>query len=201
VNHSQRLVVLMARWPAPGRCKSRLAADLGAVRAAAVQQRLLRHSVTVLEQVSGSLACQTRLALAGAGPRAGRRLASGVSLVLQGGGGLGTRMQRQFAAGFAQRCRQVVLIGSDLPALDSVDLADAFAALEQAPLVLGPANDGGYWLVGLSQPSPSLFAGIPWGSERVLAHTLTRARGLQLPWLLLRQQADLDRLADLDPWR
>lgn len=191
----------MARWPAHGRCKSRLATGLGARAAAAVQQRLLQHSLAVLDQSAGLLACHGRLALAGAGLRAGRRLAPGLHVVLQGGGCLGTRMQRQFAAGFRQGYRQVVLIGSDLPDLACGDLAAAFKALQAVPLVLGPATDGGYWLVGLSQPAPGLFAGIDWGSARVLEQTRCRASALPLPLATLRQQGDLDRPADLLGWR
>ena len=191
----------MARWPGPWRCKSRLASSLGGRAAAVVQQRLLHHNLVVLDRSCCQLRCQGRLALAGAGLRAGERLAPRLNVALQGGGVLGTRMQRQFAAAFRQGYQQVVLIGSDLPELTCSDLTAAFAALKQVPLVLGPAHDGGYWLVGLSQPAPGLFAGIDWGSDRVLAQTLSSARDLQLPHALIRQQSDLDRPADLERWR
>jgi len=95
----------------------------------------------------------------------------------------------------------VVLIGSDLPQLERADLASAFAALDHQQAVLGPACDGGYWLIGLRRPEPALMEGIAWGSEQVLEQTLAALarRGLEaalLPW-----RRDLDRGEDLGPWR
>ena len=195
----------MARAPAPLRCKSRLAqGGLGPRRAAMVQGRLLAHTQVVLHQAAAQLGACSRLALAGAGPRSGRRLLVGATytgLALQGGGGLGLRMQRQFALGFAQGHRSIVLVGSDLPRLAAADLQQAFAALQRVPLVLGPADDGGYWLIGLRRSAGALFAGIDWGGPQVLAQTLAQARRLALPFDLLKQQADLDRVCDLVVWR
>jgi len=198
-------LILMARAPAPLRCKSRLArGGLGPRRAATVQSRLLAHTQLVLDQAAAQQGARSRLALAGAGGRCGRRLLAGAThteLVLQGGGGLGLRMQRQFALGFAQGYRAIVLVGSDLPRLAAADLQQAFAALQRQPLVLGPADDGGYWLIGLQRPAAALFAGIDWGGSQVLAQTLAQARRLALPFSLLDHQADLDRACDLVPWR
>jgi glycosyltransferase A (GT-A) superfamily protein (DUF2064 family) len=99
----------------------------------------------------------------------------------------------------------VVLIGSDLPGLDCADLTAAFAALDHNPLVLGPAGDGGYWLIGLNrqgfaQAGAKLMSGVAWGSSQVLADTLSRAAQLELTCTLLRLQNDLDRRGDLEPW-
>ena len=144
------------------------------------------------------------LAVEGLAPRAARRLGDqlGVGrIVLQGGGGLGVRMQRQFQRAATERARRVVLIGSDLPQLERADLVSAFAALDHQEAVLGPACDGGYWLIGLRRPEPALMEGIAWGSEQVLEQTLAALarRGLEpalLPW-----RRDLDRGEDLGPWR
>lgn len=200
-----RLLVLMARAPAPLRCKSRLAAGgLGPRRAALVQGRLLAHTLAVLDRAADQLDARNRLALTGVGERCGRRLldrSGGTELVPQGGGGLGVRLQRQFARGFAQGYRAIVLVGSDLPRLAAVDLQQAFAALQRVPLVLGPAADGGYWLIGLRASAGALFAGIDWGGSQVLAQTLGQAGRLNLPYSLLDVQGDLDRAADLTGWR
>jgi rSAM/selenodomain-associated transferase 1 len=200
-----RLLVLMARAPAPLRCKSRLAAGgLGPRRAALVQGRLLAHTLAVVERGADQLQARSRLALSGVGGRCGRRLlgrAGCTEVVFQGGGGLGVRLQRQFAWGFAQGHRAIVLVGSDLPRLAAVDLQQAFAALERVPLVLGPATDGGYWLIGLRAPAAALFAGIDWGGPQVLAQTLGQAGRLNLPYSLLDDQSDLDWAADLGCWR
>jgi rSAM/selenodomain-associated transferase 1 len=197
-------LVVMARWPAPGRCKSRLAAGIGAGRAAAVQARLIQHTLATARQSRRRLGCRVVLAVQGLGPQACRRWGAELgcdAAVPQGGGELGTRLQRQLLRALAAGAGRVVLIGSDLPTLDSADLESAFAGLGARGLVLGPAGDGGYWLIGLDRSRPSLLAGIPWGSGAVLERTLAAARGLELSPVLLAVHHDLDRAADLRPWR
>ena len=85
--------------------------------------------------------------------------------------------------------------------LCQVFTSEAFAQLQRTPLVLGPACDGGYWLIGLRHCWPQLFAGIDWGGDRVLEQTLTVASKLKLATALLRERADLDRPQDLQRWR
>lgn len=208
-------VVVLARWPAPGRCKSRLAAGIGPVRAAAVQARLVRHVTAVAREslarrrtLAEAPSAELVLAVDGLGSRAARRWGRELAVdrvVLQGGGGLGTRLQRQLLRARREGARRIVLVGSDLPSLEPADLVEAFAALESALWVLGPAQDGGYWLIGAQRPHPSPFVGpdapIPWGSAAVLHTTLRLAarHGISVP--LLKRRADLDLPADLRRWR
>jgi rSAM/selenodomain-associated transferase 1 len=194
----------MARWPAPGRCKRRLASGLGAPRAGRIQQLLTHHTLAAARQAARGLGAELVLAISGLGPGGSRRWAAALGCdqgVIQGAGGLGLRLQRQLQRGFRAGARQVVLIGSDLPQLEPADLEAAFAALEHQPLVLGPASDGGYWLIGLNRPCPPLLCGVPWGSDGVLACTEALAAAQGLAWRRLRHQADLDRAADLERWR
>lgn len=205
--------MVLARWPVPGRCKRRLAAGIGSRRAALVQQRLGEHtlaSARAMTQLSGgAMSPELVLAADPLGEGAARRWARQLGAqrgVGQGTGSLGLRMQRQVQRAWREGAHQVVLIGSDLPALQAGDLIAAFEALEQAPLVLGPADDGGYWLIGLSRQAPGalpgrLFSGMPWGSAQVLERTLAAARELGVEPALLEQRSDLDRPADLAPWR
>lgn len=194
----------MARWPAPGRCKRRLASSLGAAAAARIQARLTRHTLAVGRLLSSQLDLELVLAVAGLAPRAACRWGAALGADrcrLQGQGGLGLRMHRQFLRAAAEGAGRVVLIGSDLPQLEGGDLAAAFEALKRRPAVLGPADDGGYWLLGLRRPDPALLAGMAWGSAQVLEQTLAvmAQRGLEpvlLPW-----RGDLDRGEDLGPWR
>ncbi|MFY8150040.1 MAG: TIGR04282 family arsenosugar biosynthesis glycosyltransferase [Prochlorococcaceae cyanobacterium] len=220
----RRQLVVMARWPAPGRCKARLAAGIGPAGAARVQARLTWHTLAAVLAARRRLPFELVLAVSPLGRRAaGRwsRLLGPARVVPQGGGGLGLRMTRQLARARREGASQVVLVGSDLPALDQEDLLEAFAALERIPLVLGPAADGGYWLVGLGLqgerglqrergaagpgrrrlPIPPLFSGIAWGSDQVLRQTRTAAGRWGLPLSLLQERADLDHAADLRPWR
>ena len=208
-----RRLVVLARWPAHGRCKRRLAASCGSSRqAAAMQKRLTWHTIHSAGLGAHQAEAELLLAAAGLGPRALRRwrqqlgsTTTPLQLTLQGGGTLGCRMQRQWQRGFTAGCQQVVLIGSDLPGLEPGDLKQAFALLEHNPLVLGPASDGGYWLIGLNRVGfdrcgAALMSGIAWGSDQVLGSTLAAAANLQLPVALLREQSDLDRRAALEPW-
>ncbi|WP_216922569.1 TIGR04282 family arsenosugar biosynthesis glycosyltransferase [Synechococcus sp. CCAP 1479/9] len=208
-------LVMLARWPAPGRCKSRLVPGVGMGRAAAIQARLTQHGLAAAAEARRGMAAaggdgrpgtglRLVLATSGLGPGAagrwGRRL--GVDRVVdQGPGSLGLRMQRQMRRGWREGAAAVVLIGSDLPELAADDLLAAFQALEHNDLVLGPAGDGGYWLVGRRRATPQVFSGIDWGSDRVLAQTLQLARRAGLGTALLAERHDLDRPADLDRWR
>lgn len=163
-----------------------------------------RHCLLAARQACDQLGASLVLATSGLGSRASRRWAQDLGCngaLPQGSGGLGVRLQRQLQAGFRAGAEQVVVVGSDLPELEPADLLEAFAALEQRPLVLGPAADGGYWLIGLSQPCAALCCGVPWGSAQVLACTEAIASAQGLAWRRLRQQADLDRTADLARWR
>ena len=207
----RRCLVVLARWPSPGRCKRRLAAGLGCggtVLAARIQARLLRHTLAVAQAASSELGFGLVLAVDGLGPGARRRWGQqlGVDhLCDQGPGGLGVRMQRQWQRAFGAGADQVVLIGTDLPDLAGADLAAAFRGLDGGPLVLGPAQDGGYWLIGLNRPGfaragAALMVGQPWGTAAVFEGCLRAAGQRGLAAQLLRCQSDLDRRADLAPW-
>lgn len=198
-------LVVMARWPAPGRCKRRLAAGIGPVAAAAIQSRLTRHTLAVAARATATAGARLVLAVDGLGPTAARRWGRSLGahqVRLQGSGGLGLRLQRQLRLSFRSGARAVALIGTDLPDLDGPALAAAFEGLRRGPLVLGPAHDGGYWLLGLGAGcrSTPLLTGIPWGSERVLEHTCRAATRSGLSATLLATRGDLDRLEDLSPW-
>ena len=201
---ARRTLVVMARWPVSGRCKSRLAAELGPARAAAIQGRLTTHTLAVARAARARVPFELVLAGSGVGGCALRRWGAALGcdrVVCQGRGGLGLRLQRVVGGGLRRSGRRLVVIGSDLPGLGSADLLQAFAALERHELVLGPAQDGGYWLIGLRRSRPELFCGIDWGGPRVLGQTEVAAAGLGLAAHRLAWRADLDRPADLAPWR
>ncbi|MBU2538315.1 MAG: TIGR04282 family arsenosugar biosynthesis glycosyltransferase, partial [Proteobacteria bacterium] len=124
-------------------------------------------------------------------------LSGDIPCVPQGEGDLGDRLRRAFTLAFARDTRRVVIIGADCPGLSPTLFSQAFAALDHKDLVIGPAMDGGYYLIGLSHPAPSLFSDIPWGSGKVLAATLNQAKTLNLSNHLLEPLADVDRPEDL----
>ena len=199
-----RQLIVMARWPAPGRCKRRLARELGAARAAQIQARLTDHTLAAAREARQVHGLELVLAVEGLGSRAARRWgqAHGADrTVLQGRGALGLRMQRQFQRAAREGASKVVLIGSDLPELEASDLSAAFTSLGHRQGVLGPALDGGYWLIGLRRPEPELLAGIAWGGAQVLEQTLAAMARRGLEPELLTRRGDLDWARDLLPWR
>jgi rSAM/selenodomain-associated transferase 1 len=115
----------------------------------------------------------------------------------QSGADLGARLVAAFAARLAASGDAAVIVGTDCPGLRPPHLAAAFGALEDHDVVLGQSRDGGYWLIGLRRPAPTLFAGIAWGGPEVLAQTLDRARRAGLRVAQLETLADVDTPEDL----
>ena len=203
------LVVVFSRWPAPGRCKRRLAASIGPQAAASIQAQLLRHVLAVLHPLASSGLADLHLATSGAENRAWQRWLHAmaapdlvISVGAQGTGQLGCRMAKQVRRGLVRGYRGVVLLGSDCLGLETSDLHRALQLLDrdERGLVLGSARDGGYWLMGLRHFEAALFCGISWGGSNVGAETERRGRAAGLQLHKLRQHGDLDRVADLRPW-
>lgn len=181
-------VALFTRWPEPGRAKTRLIPAIGAAAAAALHKRLTERTVAAVRAAGLPLELRTT----GAAPQAfGDWLGADATVVDQGEGDLGARLARAAAV------TPVLLLGADVPDVTAALLQEAAAALAAHPLVIGPAEDGGYWLLGLAAPMPALFAGVAWGTETVFAETLARAT---VAPALLPMLADLDRPDDLARW-
>jgi 2-phospho-L-lactate guanylyltransferase (CobY/MobA/RfbA family) len=125
------------------------------------------------------------------------RLAPGFDLLAQGGGDLGDRLAACLADLLRAGADRVAMVGADTPHVPPASYRRAFALLDQADVVLGPALDGGYYLVAAKASRPELFVGVPMGTEMVLAETLTRAVRGGLAVALLPPLRDLDRVEDL----
>ena len=124
----------------------------------------------------------------------------------QGEGDLGKRMQRALAAGFQKGSTAIVIVGSDIPDISSAIIERAFEALNHNNLVLGPARDGGYYLIGLNKADedlayPELFAAIDWGTPAVLNQTVAAADQLGIGYTFLDTLSDVDRPDDLGIWK
>ncbi|MEQ1785210.1 MAG: TIGR04282 family arsenosugar biosynthesis glycosyltransferase, partial [Hyphomonadaceae bacterium] len=120
-----------------------------------------------------------------------------VKLIDQVGDDLGARMQQAFDTLFAQGYQRVFIVGTDIPSLPLDHYKQALALLDSHDVVLGPALDGGYYLIGLKQPRPELFANIAWSTDRVLAATQEKAASLGLKTALLPPWRDVDTIDDL----
>jgi rSAM/selenodomain-associated transferase 1 len=120
-----------------------------------------------------------------------------LEVMVQEGDDLGERLVRLFQERLHQGAPRVVVIGSDSPTLDADYLHSAFAAIEDHDIVIGPAEDGGYLLIGCARLHVRPFQRIPWGTSKVLAETKRRLRREKIPYALLRSGHDLDTREDL----
>jgi len=192
------LLIIFAKEPRPGQVKTRLSPPLSPEAAAQLYHSFLQDILEEMARVP-----EVRLALAFSPPGAQdawRGLApAGADFFPQAGEDLGERMAGAFARSFAAGFGPVILRGSDIPDLPAALVSEATEVLTagQAQLVLGPAIDGGYYLVGLTEPQPRLFQGPAWSGRTVLADTLRLARQLGLSLHLLPPWSDIDTYADL----
>ncbi|MDE3154064.1 MAG: TIGR04282 family arsenosugar biosynthesis glycosyltransferase [Acidobacteriota bacterium] len=195
------VIALFGRAPSDPDTKTRLRHGLPASRGAGLPACLLRDTAAVAAQVAA--ADLAVVCTPGSEPALAEMHACvpGARHVLgQRGADLGERMHHAFVDLFARGYRRVVLIGTDLPTLPSVHLAQAAGALtggERPRVVLGPAEDGGYYLIGLAGPEPRLFGGIAWSTPRVLEQTVGAALRIGLEVVRLPFWYDVDTPEDL----
>lgn len=188
------LLVIMAKYPTPGKVKTRLAAEIGARRAAALYRGWLESIAR--EFARPPFAVEWRYTPARA---PFKRLLKTVKIqqcLPQPTGNLGERMQQIFAASFAKGYRRVVMIGTDAPAMNQRTVRRAFHLLRDRPAVFQPTDDGGYALVGL-RTMIEIFTGIAWSTAQVMAQTRTRLREFQIKFAELPATFDVDTAADL----
>jgi rSAM/selenodomain-associated transferase 1 len=192
----RRTLLVFVKRPRAGEVKTRLAAELGDGAAADVYRALAEAEIAGTRPLGGEYERRFFYAPADAGSEVSEWL-RGERVAPQQGGDLGARMAAAFAAAFRDGAARVAIIGSDVPWVTRERVAAAFAALSDADVVVGPCDDGGYYLLALSQPRPELFDGIPWSTPAVLRSTLERARDRGLRVALLEALPDVDTLADL----
>lgn len=191
-------LILFTRFPLAGKTKTRLIPVLGAKGAALLQQRMSEAAFATLSAGAARTGASLEVCFHGGDEKVVRRWLPGADhYTAQDDGDLGTKLHHAFAAAFTRGSRPVIGIGADCPTLTLDHLTAAFAALADHDLVLGPATDGGYYLVGLNGFPAGLFADIPWSTPRVLHETLARAKALGLHHHLLETLPDVDRPEDL----
>lgn len=192
-------LVVFAKPPVAGRVKTRLLGALSPSQAATVHRACLQDTLALL---AGVPACSRWLMVAGSDHEAhalGRemKLGAGWNVCAQFGRDLGARLERAMGRLFAAGMRRVVVVGTDAPWIGPQKLRQALRWLEADDVVIGPAADGGYYLVGARRPVGEMFRGIPWGSSQVMAATRRTLEKSRIRFRLLRHDFDLDRPADL----
>lgn len=196
---SATAVLIFVRAPELGRVKTRLAAEVGAETALAVYRRLAEH--TVHEALAAVPPDHIRIHFTppDTEPIVRAWLGSGPGYIPQADGDLGQRLETAFAQAFGAGYTRVLVVGSDLPGISAALLRSAVDALGDSDAVLGPAQDGGYWLLGLRRPMPEAFRGVPWSTADTCRHTVARLRAAGVQPLLLTEMTDVDTAADLPP--
>ncbi|MBD2125197.1 TIGR04282 family arsenosugar biosynthesis glycosyltransferase [Microcoleus sp. ZQ-A2] len=195
-------LIIFTRYPEPGNTKTRLIPVLGAEGAATLQRQMTEHKLAEVNQLLTFYPLSVEVHFAGGNEQLMQEwLGSSLVYRRQSEGDIGDRMASAFQLSFAAGMTAGVLIGSDCPDLNASLMAEAFQLLRQHDLVLGPALDGGYYLIGLRRLIPELFTGIPWSTAEVLQQTITIAKRLGLAVAKLPLLSDVDRPEDLSVWK
>lgn len=186
-------LLLFIKNPIPGKTKTRLAADVGNEMALKMYHRLTDWT---REQAAGLQGINRHLWYSNFIPETDNWPTDEFEKFVQQGEGLGERMEAAFAHAFAMGQDRVVVIGSDCPGITTEYLRQAFEALESSDLVVGPALDGGYTLLGMRKLHPTLFREMNWSTSEVLPDTLARAAAAHLKVTKLSPLSDVDYLED-----
>jgi len=195
MNKNSNILILFVRAPRLRQVKTRLQASLGA----APTLKLYRAMVAdLLAGVShGRFDIRICYTPGDAGAEMQEWLGEGYKYVPQQGEDLGQRMDNAFASAFKSGYRKAVIIGSDLPGIDTLAISIALTKLDAHDLVLGPSSDGGYYLVGLKQRQKRMFHNIKWSTDTVLRDTIHLANKLKLSIYQMEQRTDVDTFENL----
>ena len=200
----------MAKWHGFGRCKTRLSKDIGKINSAKIQNVMTKHTISVAKSVQKTNLIDISLAISGLGKKNCRRWSKELGVKnfkLQGKGCLGEKMKRQIIINkkfcTQHKIKNIIFVGTDLPDLCHQDLLNTLRDLQQNDLILGPSNDGGYWLIGLSKKIISQhlnlpFINIKWSSENVLKNTIDNFSSTKLKYKFLEKKIDIDKIIDIE---
>ncbi|MBK8981589.1 MAG: TIGR04282 family arsenosugar biosynthesis glycosyltransferase [Ignavibacteria bacterium] len=185
-------LIIFARNPVIGNVKKRLAAEAGIDIAFEIYVKLLYHTYKCTKEIS----CEKFLYLTDFKDL--DLFDENYRQELQSGKDLGEKMKNAFNDLLRSGFEKILLIGTDCPGLNADILNQAFDKLDEAEFVLGPAKDGGYYLLGLKENSETLFENINWSSNEVLKQTVEKIKKLNKNYYLLEVLSDIDNLSDLN---
>ena len=200
----------MTKWHGYGRCKTRLAKDIGKRNSTKVQSVMTNHTISVAKSLQKIKLIDISLAISGLGEKNCRKWSKELGIKnfnLQGRGCLGEKMKRQIIINkrfcSQNKSQNIIFIGTDLPDLCHLDLLNTIEALKQNDLILGPSNDGGYWLIGLSEKIISKYLHLPfinikWSKENVMQNTIDNFASTKLKYKTLTKKIDIDTIIDIE---
>ena len=191
-------VAVFLKYPTPGRVKTRLAGEIGYRRAAHIYSAM---ALGVLRSVTVAAHCRVFFDPPAMEDEV-REWTTGVfsgPFSPQVGNSLGERMANAVEQCIDSSRGKVVVIGTDCPDITPTIISEAFGALDTVDVVIGPCDDGGYYLIGMREKHRGLFNGIEWSTDRVMAQTVEKARGLRLNVSVMETLRDIDCADDLNP--
>jgi len=188
---NQSALIIFLRNPVLGKVKTRLAAEVGGTKALELYLRLLQHTF----DVTADIPVDKYIYYSDFIPESDMWKSSGYIQRIQTGTDLGGRMSNAIKEVLVHHAR-VVLIGSDCGELDAKTMAAAFESLNSVDVVIGPAVDGGYYLIGCKTSCPKLFEGISWSTQEVFHQTRAQLLELRLNFKVLKTKTDIDTLED-----
>lgn len=191
---SSTALVIFVRNPILGQVKTRLAKDIGDERALAIYLQLLEHTL----KITRSLSFRKFIYYADEVSDYDLWSVPGYTKRMQSGTNLGERMLNSFKELFEQGFTRIVIIGSDCLQLQAENLQEAVTLLESNTAVIGPASDGGYYLLGLTKLYPDLFVNKPWSTDQVLTKTIDDFNNQGISYALLEELSDIDDITDLE---
>lgn len=198
----QRKLIIFTRYPEPGKTKTRLIPLLGETGASNLQRQMTQATIGMIDPLIQSRFLSLKIHFTGGSQDLMENwLGKDFNYQNQCGQGLGNRIKFAFENEFRDGITQVVIIGTDCPKLSENIIRQAFESLLESDLVLGPAQDGGYYLIGLKQVYTELLTEIAWGTDTVLTKTLEIAQRLKLKTFLLPVLQDIDRPEDLKEYK
>ncbi|NEQ72846.1 MAG: glycosyltransferase [Okeania sp. SIO2C9] len=197
MEHQQ--LIIFTRYPEPGKTKTRLIPALGAEGAANLQRQMTETTVKKANKLFDFISLSIEVRFVGGDLKLMKNwLGSDLKYQEQGIGDLGERMAIAFQSAFNRGMKYVIIIGIDCPSLTPEIILQAFTKLTQSDVIIGPATDGGYYLIGLRKITPELFQGINWGTSEVLSKTVVIAQSMKLVIDYLPKLSDVDRPEDLE---
>jgi rSAM/selenodomain-associated transferase 2/rSAM/selenodomain-associated transferase 1 len=198
-NLRRAFVIMMARYPEPGKVKTRLAVTLGDRSATDFYRTCAAHVVSETAELPGAVRREVWYT-GGTEEQVVDWIGAGPHFVAQPDGDLGTRLSFALDRSFLGGSDKSIVIATDVPDLSAKVIVRAFRALQSADVVIGPTFDGGYYLIGMKQPHPGLFQGISWSTDVVCQQTLAAARRLGITVRCLPVLSDIDTRDDLIAW-
>lgn len=194
----RELLIIFTRFPVPGQAKTRLIPALGAKGAADLQMRMSEYTFAQCRKLAAQRLLKVEVFYTGGTESEVKKwLPVGMIHQPQCLGDLGKRIEHAFDHGFWTHMERVIVVGADCPSLTPEIMTEAFKCLKKKDLVLGPAKDGGCYLIGLRKQTSFLWENIDWGTEHVLKQIMAKAKKLNVSHSLLEPLGDIDLPEDL----